>query len=410
MAKEKIIASLDIGNYKIKTLVGIISPEKKGLQIIGIGNSYSSGMRKGNIIDVEETINSISSSLEDAEKMCGEPINHVFVGISGSHIECFASKGVIAISGDEIVEDDVDRLLETAQAISIPNNRKILKIIPRNFIIDGQEGIRYPVGMVGKKLEVEAHIITALTPNIKNIEKCIHESGVDIDDIIPNVIASPEAILSKRQKELGVVVVDIGAGSTNMSVYEEGSLIYAKVLPIGGENVTNDVAIGLRTSIDIAEKIKIEYGSCMFDENEKNAEIDLSTISKLESQKVSKQHLIEIIEARYYEIFSLVKKELKNIGKDGMLPGGAVLTGGGAKISGILEVSRNTLNLPVQIGVPNDFEISLEKIDDPSFSNVYGVLLWGSKFEPSFSSFSVSLNIFKDVFDKLKGWFKKLLP
>ena len=309
MAKARVIASLDIGSSKIRTVVGTLEEKSQVPNIIGVGIAPSTGMRKGAIIDVEETINSISASLEDSERMAGEPINHVFLGIGGTHIESINSKGVIAVShaGNEITEDDVDRVLEAAQAVSIPGNRRILRIIPKSFTVDEQKGIKYPVGMTGIRLEVDAHIITGLVPAVKNIEKCVLQAGVDIDDIIPSCLASAEAVLSKRQKELGVVVVDIGSGGTSLCVFEEGTTLHTAVLPVGGENVTNDIAIGLRTSIDTAEKIKIEYGTCLPSDVSEREVIDLSLMSKIDTQKVSKKMMAEIIEARYHEIFILVK-------------------------------------------------------------------------------------------------------
>src|SRR3989338_2799637 len=268
MSKVRLIAGLDVGSSKIRTVVGTIDEKTQLPNVIGVGIAPSTGIRKGQIIDVEETINNITTSLEDAERMAGEPIHHVFLGISGGHIESFNSKGVIAISnpGNEITEDDIDRALEAAQAVAIPNNRRILRIIPKSFTVDEQKGIKYPVGMTGIRLEVDAHIVTGMIPTVRNIEKCVLQAGVDIDDTIPGVLASCEAVLSKRQKELGVLVVDIGSGGTSVSVFEEGTILQTAVVPVGGENVTNDIAIGLRTSVDSAEKIKVEYGSCIPDE------------------------------------------------------------------------------------------------------------------------------------------------
>lgn len=410
MAKEQFIASLDVGNSKVRTLIGVLEEGKQNPTIIGVGVAPSNGLRKGQVIDVEETVNSISLSLEDAERMAGEPVNHLIVGISGTHISGVESKGVIAIGGEEVNDDDVERVLDTAQAIAIPNNKRVLKIVPKSFIIDGQRGIRYPVGMVGKKLEVEALIVTGAVPAIKNIEKCIHEAGVDIDDIIPASLAIPEAVLSKRQKELGVVVIDIGCGGTAVTIFEEGTMLHTAVVPVGGESITNDIAIGLRTSIDIAEKVKIEYGSCSLEGITEKDEIDLSSISKIEDQRISKMHLIEIIEARYHEIFTLAKSELRKIGRDGMLPAGVILTGAAVKLPGIVDLARSVLNLPVQIGFPLEANGVVEKIDDPSYATVYGLLLWGTRFEAvSSRSRFKGLNIGKG-FGAVKGFFKKILP
>ncbi|PIZ74292.1 cell division protein FtsA [Candidatus Peregrinibacteria bacterium CG_4_9_14_0_2_um_filter_41_14] len=414
MARQRIIASIDLGNAKIRTVVGTID-EKTGLPlIIGVGISPAHGLRRGMVIDVEEAINCISASLEDAERMAGEPIHHVFVGIGGTHIESSNSKGVIAIShpNNEILEQDIDRVLEAAQAVSIPSNRSILRIIPKSFTVDEQRGIKYPVGMSGIRLEVDAHILTGLSPAIKNLEKCILQAGVDINDLIPSVIAAPEAILSKRQKELGVVHIDIGHGGTSVAVYEEGTLLHTAIVPVGGESVTNDIAIGLRTAIDTAEKVKIEYGTCMPDDIPDREIIDLSLMSKTDLQQIPRKHLSEIIQARYHELFMLVKEELKAVHRDGMLPAGAVLTGGGVKIPGIIDLARETLNLPVQIGFPQNFEGVVDKIDDPSYATAIGLLIWGSRFEGAGRGLGLDLkNIdFSKAFNQAKSWVKSLLP
>ncbi len=412
MSKARVIASLDIGSNKIRTVVGTLEEKSQIPNIIGVGIAPSTGLRKGAVIDVEETINSISASLEDAERMAGEPINHVFLGIGGNHIESINSKGVIAVShaGNEITEDDVDRVLEAAQAVSIPGNRRILRIIPKSFIVDEQKGIKYPVGMTGIRLEVDAHIITGLVPAVKNIEKCVLQAGVDIDDIIPSCLASSEAVLSKRQKELGVVVVDVGCGSTSVSVFEEGTTLHTAVIPVGGENITNDIAIGLRTSIDTAEKIKIEYGTCTPADVSDREVIDLSLLSKIDTQKVSKKLMAEIIEARYHEIFILVKDELAKIHRDGMLPAGVVLTGASVKMPGTIDLARETLNLPVQIGFPQNFDGVVDKIDDPAYATAIGLILWGSRLENRAYGFSLKGFNIKKGFDGMKDWVKGLFP
>jgi len=344
--------------------------------------------------------------------MAGEPIHHVLIGISGNHIESFNSKGVVAIShpGNEITEEDLDRVLEAAQAVAIPNNRRILRIIPKSFTVDEQKGIKYPVGMTGIRLEVDAHIVTGIVPAVRNIEKSVLQAGVDVDDIVPGLLAASEAVLSKRQKELGVVVIDIGAGGTSMAVFEEGTILHTAVIPVGAESVTNDIAIGLRTSIDTAERIKIEYGSCIPDEVSDREIIDLSSFSKIDMQKVSKRQLVEIIEARYNEIFLLVKEELAKIHRDGMLPAGVMLTGAGSKIPGIIDVARETLNLPVQIGFPQNFEGVVDKIEDPAYATAIGLLIWASRFESRPFSMSFKGLDFKRALSGIKNWAKQLLP
>lgn len=412
MSKVRLLAGLDVGSSKIRTVVGTIDEKTQMPNVIGVGIAPSMGLRSGQVIDVEETINNITSSLEDAERMAGEPIHHVLLGISGNHLESFNSKGVVAIShpGNEITEDDIDRVVEAAQAVAIPNNRRILRIIPKSFTVDEQKGIKYPAGMTGIRLEVDAHIVTGMVPAVRNIEKAVLQAGVDIDDLIPGMLASSDAVLSKRQKELGVVVVDIGSGGTSVCVFEEGTVLHTGVIPVGGEKVTNDIAIGLRTSIDTAEKIKIEYGSCIPDEVSDREMIDLSSFSKIDMQKVSKHHLVEIIEARYHEIFLLVKEELAKIHRDGMLPAGVLLTGAAVKIPGVIDLARETLNLPVQIGFPQNFEGVVDKIEDPAYATAIGLLIWGARFEGRpFSLGFKGLNL-KKSFTGIKNWVKTLLP
>ena len=410
MAKPRVVASLDIGSSKIRTVVGTLEDDMKSPNVIGVGIAPSTGLRKGAVIDVEETINSITASLEDAERMAGEPINNVFLGIGGNHIESINSKGVIAVGQDEneITEDDIDRVLEAAQAVTIPPNRRILRIIPKAFTVDEQKGIKYPVGMSGIRLEVEAHIITGLVPTIKNIEKCVLQAGVDVNDIIPNALASAESVLSKRQKELGVVVIDVGCGGTGVSVFEDGTILHTATIPVGGENVTNDIAIGLRTSIDTAEKIKIEYGSCTLDDIAERETIDLSLLSKIDTHTVSKKQMCQIIEARFQEIFMLVKDELSKIHRDGMLPAGVILTGAAVKIPGVTDLARETLNLPVQIGFPQNYDGVVDKIDDPAYATAIGLLIWGSNFEGRPRG-TKAMNLKKGM-GSMKKWFKGLVP
>lgn len=411
MPKERVIASLDIGSAKIRTVVAVADGpvhDQHVPNVIGVGLSPSLGIRKGNVIDVEELIRNIISSLEDAERMAGVPVNHVFVGMSGSHIEAFDSRGVIAISGNEITVDDIARVLEAAQAVSIPNNRRILHIEPKSYTVDEQRGIRNPVGMTGIRLEVDAHIISGHVQHVKNIEKCIDQAGVDIDDIVPSTIGAAEAILTKRQKELGVVAIDIGAGSTSVTVFEEGVILHTANLPVAGESVTNDIAIGMRTSIDTAEKIKIEYGSVLPQEISEREMIDLSLVSKVDTQTVSKRFMAEIMQARYFELFTLVNEELTRIGRNGMLPAGALLSGAAVKAPGVLDLARDILGLPVQMGFPVDIGGVIEKVDDPSYATALGTLKWGMR-EGAQTGRLGSFDFVKSA-KHVGSWFKSLLP
>ncbi|MDP6575595.1 MAG: cell division protein FtsA [Candidatus Peribacteraceae bacterium] len=410
MPKERVLASLDIGSSKIRTIVAVVdgTQEHEVPNVIGVGLSPSLGMRKGHVIDVEELIHNIIASLEDAERMAGVPINHVYVGMSGSHIEAFDSRGVIAISGSEITMEDVGRVLDAAQAVSIPANRRILHIEPKTYSVDEQKGIKNPVGMTGIRLEVEAHIITGHVQHVKNIEKCVDQAGVDTDDLIPSTIAVSEAVVTKRQKELGVAVIDVGAGSTSLAVFEEGTILHSVSIPVGGESVTNDIAIGLRTSIDTAERIKIEFGSVLPEEIAEREMIDLSSVSKVDSQTVSKRYMAEIMQARYYEIFTLVKEELERIGRSGMLPAGALLTGAAVKAPGVLDLARDVLGLPVQMGFPTDIGGVIEKVDDPAYATALGALVWGMR--EGEGGPRVGSVQFKRAATQVGSWFKSLLP
>lgn len=409
MPQERVLASLDIGSFKIRTIVAVVEGEKQTPNIIGVGTSPSIGMRKGQVIDVEETIHNIISSIEDAERMSGVPVNHVFVGMSGTHIESFSSRGVIAISGPEITVEDIARVLEAAQAVSIPANRRILHMQPKSYTVDEQRGIKNPIGMSGIRLEVDAHIITGQIQHVKNIEKCIDQSGVDIDAIVPATIAVSEAVLTKRQKELGVVTIDVGAGCTSVALFEEGTILHSMSLPVGGETITNDVAIGLRTSIDTAERIKIEYGSLLPDEINEREMIDLSSISKIDTQIIGKRFLAEIMQARYYEIFSLVRKALEQMGRDGMLPAGAVLTGGAVKAPGTLDLAREVLGLPVQMGFPVDIGGVIEKVDDPAYATAIGTLVWGAREGERLYGGNRLLTV-RRAYGQMKSWIRSLLP
>lgn len=408
MPQERVLVSLDIGSFKIRTVVAVVEDAKQAPNIIGVGISPSLGMRKGQVIDIEETIHNIISSLEDAERMSGVPINHVFVSLSGTHIESFSSRGVIAISGPEITVEDIARVLEAAQAVSIPANRRILHMQPKSYTVDEQRGIKNPVGMSGIRLEVDAHIITGQIQHVKNMEKCVDQAGVDIDAIVPATIAVSEAVLTKRQKELGVVTIDVGAGCTSVTVFEEGTILHSTSLPVGGETVTNDVAIGLRTSIDTAERIKIEYGSLLPEEINEREMIDLSSVSKIDTQTVSKKYLAEIMQARYNELFSLVKETLKQIGRDGMLPAGAVLTGGAVKVPGALDLAREVLGLPVQMGFPVEIGGVIEKVDDPAYATALGTLVWGAR-EGDRLYGGGRINM-KKAFGTMRSWVRNLLP
>lgn len=409
MARENIVVGIDVGSTTVRTVIGVVSQESKASvpNIIGVGIAPSRGIRRGVVIDVEETIDSITKAVEEAERMAGEAVDHAVISVSSTGIMSENNRGYISVAKNdgEITVSDTERVLDAAQAVPLPPNRRILKVIPRSYMVDDQVGIKDPLGMTGIRLEVDAHILTGSVPALKNLTKCIHQTGVDIDDYIPAMLASAEAVLTKRQKELGCAIIDIGGGCVTLAVYEEGNLLHTTVLPVGASHITNDVAIGLRTSIDTAEKIKIEYGNCLPKEVKTNDAIDLSSISNIDTQVISKQQLSMIIEARLQEIFALVREELKKIGRDGMLPAGVILTGGGIKTPGIVDLAKDCLNLPVQIGFPLELEGLVDRIDDPAYATAIGLLFYGMRDKSSHYSIS-KINIFKGT----KEWIRSFFP
>lgn len=415
MSKGSHIIGLDVGSGKIRTIVGEIQESQDTKpKILGVGISDSAGIRKGNVVDVEDAVSSISNSLEKAERMTGIAVNHALVSISGSHITSEISKGVIAVSraDGEIGEDDVGRAIEAAQAVSLPPNHEIIHVVPKQFIVDNQDGIKDPIGMNGVRLEVEAHVIMGATGFIRNLTKCVYRTGVDVDDLVLAPLAAADAVLDKRQKELGVVLVDIGEGKTGVTVYEEGDLLHTSIIPVGAGHITNDIALELRTSVATAEKVKLEYGTAILGEVSERDKIDLSSVDETEDEIVSRYHVAEVIEARISEIFNLVNKELKQIGRDGKLPAGVVVVGGGAKMPGIVELAKKELKLPAQIGLPKEFPTIIDSVNDPSFATAVGLVMWGMRQGMGSSrnfGFSGNASVSQTI-GKMKGWFKNLLP
>ncbi len=415
MAREQIFVGLDIGSSNIRVVVGKQESELGSPSIIGVGEAVSAGIRRGVIVDIDEAVSSISEALEKAERMTGLTIDHAVVSVGGAQITSQESHGVVAVSraDGEITESDVIRVVDASQAISIPANREILHVIPKNFTVDGQTGIKDPVGMSGIRLEVDSQIIQASVPFIKNLTKCIMQAGLEIDDLVLAPLAAAQAVLTKKQKELGVAVIDLGGGTTGMVVFEEGDLVTTTILPIGSAHITNDLAIGMRTSVDTAEKIKLQYGQAEMREVKKDVDIDLSKIDRQEEGKVSSKHVAEIIEARMEETFDLVNKELKRIGRDGQLPAGIILTGGGAKLPGVIELAKKQLRLPVVMGLPGSVATVIDRVNDPSFATAVGLVLWANEF---LLGSSRTVNKFarkvleNDTVDKMRKWFKSFLP
>jgi cell division protein FtsA len=401
MPKGRIISGIDIGTDKVCTIIASISPETNKINVIGVSSHPSAGLRKSQIVDIEEAINAITESVEAAERMAGFSIQSAYVTTGGSHISSQNSKGVVAVSEPEgeIIPEDVSRVIEAARAVSLPASREILHVIPRGFIVDSQMGIKDPIGMTGVRLEAEAHIITSSTTATKNLVKCVKEIGIEVNTLVFSGLAASYSTVSETEKELGVVLVDIGAGSTSICIFVEGSLAHSAVLPIGARNITNDLAIGMRVSLASAEEIKKylatsqarpvepsrdnETSKERIERKRKEDELNLTSLNlKEEIKTVSRKTLTEgIIRPRLNEIFHMVGQELQNSGLATATPAGVVLTGGGAETVGMVEACKRVLSMPTRVGIPKGLSGLVDEIETPSYAASMGLILFGHELD-----------------------------
>ncbi|HBV58311.1 MAG TPA: cell division protein FtsA [Candidatus Magasanikbacteria bacterium] len=411
---QEIIVGLDVGSTAVRLAVGQLVPsgEKTELHIIAAAEAPSEGVHKGVVTSIEDVVSSISSCLERAERMTGLPIKSAWVGISGSHIISEESKGVIAVSkpDGEISEEDVDRAIEAARTVATPLNYEILHVIPKNYTVDGQVGIKDPIGMTGVRLEVDTQIIQGLSAQIKNLTKTVYRTGLDIDDLVLSILATAEAVVTERQKELGVAVLNMGGATTSLVIFEEGDILDIAVLSIGSEHITTDIAIGLRTSIDVAEKLKLDYGSALPKDIGKKEELDLFDLGEAEHEVISRKYACEILEARAEEILMKVDDIFKKLGRSGMLPAGVVLTGGGSKLPGLVELAKRKLRLPAALGYPLNLTSVTDKINDLSFASAIGLVRWGAMSAQSGSGKLENLISRFGSMGKVKKWMKSMMP
>jgi len=417
--KDNIIAGLDIGSTSIRLVIGQKIPGLAGeeLQIIGAVSVPTAGVSRGIVNSIEETTSSISACLEKAERLVGVPISRVWVGINDPHIKCERSKGVIAVgrSDGEIGENDVNRAIEAARALAVPVNYEILHVIPIKFSVDNQGDVKDPIGMNGIRLEVETLIVQGLSTQIKNLTKAIYRTGLEIEDLVLGPLAAAEAVLSPKQKELGVALVNLGSSTTSLAVYEERNLIHTAILPIGAEHITADIAIGLRCPINLAERIKRDYGSAVPDGLDADEEIDVTELVKEEEinddiTTISRKYVSEIINARVEEIFEKIDNEFKKIDRSGMLPAGVMFVGGGACLDSLVEAAKKKLRLPAALGQAKNVNVVIDKVKNPEFLTALGLVIWGSHTEGegmNNNKFSKSLG---GIFEKTKGLFSKIMP
>jgi cell division protein FtsA len=375
---ERTIVGIDVGTTKVCTLIGEID-DADNLCIVGVGVAPSHGLSKGVVVNVDEASRSIADSIEKAERVSGYTIESCYLGLAGKHISSLNSRGVVAVGRGErlIAEDDIDRALEAAQAIAVPHNREIVHVIPRSYTLDGQEGVHDPVGMVGFRLEVEAHIVTGAVASIRNLVQCLDSAGVAVNDLILQPLASSEAVLTPEERQTGVVLVDAGGGTTDVAIFVDGSIWHTVVLPVGGNNLTNDLSVGLRTHFATAEDLKIKYGHVLPELVDPDDKVDVPAFGEGESQSVSRRQMAQILEARAEEMYAMIMNEIKRSGYQGLLPVGLVLTGGTADLRGFKELGREMLQLPVRVGRVRNISGLVDAVSSPAYATAVGLLLWG---------------------------------
>jgi cell division protein FtsA len=409
VAKPNLIVGLDIGTTKICAIVGEIKEDPPGrADIIGIGTSPSRGLRKGVVVNIESTVESIKKAVEEAELMAGVKINAVYAGIAGGHIKGFNSRGVIAVKEREVTQADVERVIDAAKAVAIPLDREVLHVLPQEFIVDDQDGIHDPLGMSGVRLEAEVHIITGAVTSAQNIVKSVNRSGLEVIDIILQPLASSEAVLTAEEKELGVVMVDIGGGTTDIATFVDGSIWHTAVLGIGGNHLTNDIAMGLRTPAGEAEKIKTRYGCALTSLVKEDETIEVPSVGGRPPRVLSRQLLSEIIEPRAEEIFGLVAEEIKRTGYEDMVASGIVITGGTAIMEGMVEVAERVLDLPVRRGVPQNVGGLVDIVSNPMYATGVGLVQYAlrNQNDRDLHRFSEGRLFFK-VAGRMREWIKE---
>ena len=405
---DKIIVGLDIGTTKICAVVGEVVHDT--VEIIGIGSHPSDGLRKGVVINIEKTVNSIKEAIEEAETMAGCEISSVYAGIAGGHIKGFNSHGVIALKEREVTKKDIDRVIEAASAVAIPMDREVIHVLEQEFIVDEQDGIMDPLGMSGVRMEAKIHIVTGAVTSAQNIIKCANRAGLDVHDIVLESLASSEAVLSDEERNLGVALIDFGGGTTDMAVFSKGSIKHTSVLALGGYNLTYDISIGIRTPIIEAEKIKMKYGCALTSMIGKDETIEVPGVGGRKPRTLPRQFIGEILEPRLEEIFSLIQSELIRSGYEDAVNSGVVITGGSSELSGVPEIAEQIFNVPCRIGYPEKVGGLIEVVNKPMYATAVGLVLYGAKSGGSNKKFRIrDTNIFGKVMDRMKKWFKDVV-
>ncbi|MEZ5568182.1 MAG: cell division protein FtsA [Halioglobus sp.] len=402
---KKMIVGLDIGTSKVVAIVGEISPEGD-IEIVGIGSNPSKGMKKGVVVNIESTVQSIQRAVEEAELMAGCQIHSVYAGIAGSHIRSLNSHGIVAIKDQEVFAADLERVIDAAQAVAIPADQKVLHILPQEYVIDNQEGIKEPLGMSGVRLEAKVHLVTCAVNAAQNIEKCIRRCGLEVEEIILEQLASSYAVLTEDERELGVCLVDIGGGTTDIAIFTEGSIRHTGVIPIAGDQVTNDIAMALRTPTQYAEEIKIKYACALTQLAGADETIKVPSVGDRAPRDLSRQSLAEVVEPRYDELFTLVQAELRRSGYEDMVPAGIVLTGGTSKMEGVVELAEEIFHMPVRVGSPQGVQGLTDIVRNPIYATSVGLLQYGAEHQSEAGSASSGKggSAGEGAFGRLKAW------
>lgn len=402
---KNLIVGLDIGTSKVVVIVGEVDTGGQ-IEVVGVGSHPSRGLKKGVVVNIESTVQSIQHAVAEAEQMAGCRIHSAYTGISGSHIRGLNSHGVTAIKDQEVTQEDVERVIEAAQVVAIPTDQKILHVLPREFIIDGQEGIQDPVGMSGVRLEARVHIVTGAVSAVQNIVKCVQRCGLEVDDIILQQLASSRAVLNPDERELGVCLLDIGGGTTDLAVFTHGAISHTAVIPIAGDQVTNDIAVAFRTPTQSAEDIKIKHACCLKYLPGSDERIDVASVGDRAARSFSRYDLAEVVEPRYAEFFEFAQKELQRSGFENLIAAGLVLTGGSARMQGVAELAEEVFHMPVRVGWPHDVTGLQELVHNPVYATAVGLLLFGNENRLLNKPVPVSLAGRRSVWSRMKNWFQ----
>jgi cell division protein FtsA len=402
---KNVIVGLDIGTSKVVAIVGQMKNDDE-IEIIGLGSHPSRGLKKGVVVNIESTVQSIQRAIEEAELMADVQIESVHAGIAGSHIRSLNSHGIVAIKDREVTSGDVERVIDAARAVAIPADQKILHILPQEFIVDDQDGIHEPIGMSGVRLEARVHMVTGAVSAAQNIVKCVRRCGLEVDDLILEQLASSYAVLSEDEKDLGVCIVDLGGGTTDIAVFTEGSIRHTAVIPIAGDQVTNDIAVALRTPTQYAEEIKLKYACALTQLASPDETIEVPSIGDRPARRLSRQTLAEVVEPRYEELLGLVQNELRRSGFEDLVAGGVVLTGGSAKMEGLIDLAEEIFHMPVRLGLPQYVTGLVDVVRNPIHSTGVGLLLFGHKNRAARLRETPSSRGVSGVWDRMRSWFQ----